>query len=264
MSWHDLAAELLQAEKKVSPIEPLSERDKSLDLEGAYRIQMQNVKSGESNGRVLTGYKIGLTSREAQSHFNVFEPDFGHLFGDMAVPTDGELNLSQLIQPKIEGEIAFVLEHELKGPGVTSAQAIRAVAGAMVSMEVVDSRIKDWKIKAVDTIADNGSSARFILSNEIIPLDQLDLANAGMALSCNGEVQLTASGAAVMGHPINALVFLANELGSRGIGLQPGQVILSGSLGGMISLRENDYYQCEVLGLGSVRVKTTRSLVGGA
>ena len=173
----------------------------------------------------------------------------------MAVMDEGEISTSDLIQPKIEGEIAFVLGRDLKGPGITVVDAIGAVDYAVAALEIIDSRIKDWKITAVDTISDNGSSARFVLGGIKRPLAGLNLPHLGMCLSKNGEVALTAAGAAVMGNPLNALVFLANELGSQGELLKAGQVVLSGSLGGMIAVRPREFYSCEIASLGRVSVR---------
>lgn len=257
-SLHSIADVLDKAEKEAKPILPITDQDPRFDLEDAYSVQTMNAARAMKEGKRLTGYKIGLTSREAQKHFGLSHPDYGHLFHTMAVPEEGEIDLSGLIQPKIEGEVAFVLGKDLKGPGLTLVNALNAVDYALVAMEIVDSRIENWKIKAADTIADNGSSARYVLGSVKRSLKDCDLATIGMALSKNGEVLVTGAGAAVMGNPLNALVFLANELGKRDRALLAGEVVLSGSLSGMLGIQPRDSFTCEMLGLGKCSVHFTR------
>lgn len=253
-SLHTIAEALYLAEKNRQPIRPITETTPGFSLEDAYLIQSMNAGRALREGKVLSGYKIGLTSREAQKHFGLTHPDYGHLFNTMAICEEGELVLSQLIQPKIEGEVAFILGKDLKGPGLTLVDVLTAVDCALVAMEIVDSRIENWKIKAADTIADNGSSARYVLGTLKRSLRDFDLTTIGMALSRNAEVLVTGSGAAVMGNPLNAVVFLANELGKMDKGLLAGEVILSGSLSGMIPLQARDSFTCEMLGLGKCSV----------
>ena len=168
------------------------------------------------------------------------------------------MDAKQLIQPKIEGEIAVVLERELVGPGITVADVTRAVGFCQVALEIIDSRIENWDIRAWDTIADNGSSARFVLGTEKRTLDGLKLAHLGMALSVNGEVVITASGAAVLGNPLHSVAFLANKLANVGKGIAAGSVVLTGSLGGMIPLKPAHYYACEIAELGCATIRTGR------
>lgn len=252
---HDIAAELALAERDRRPIKPITERFPELSESDAYDIQKLNVSKAFVDGRFLTGYKIGLTSRSAQKHFQVFEPDFGHLFADMAWRDEAEESLSALIQPRIEAEMAFVLGKDLTGPGVTMAQAMGAVDCVVGAMEIIDSRIADWKIKAHDTIADNGSSARYVLGSRAVKLSDIDLNSVGMSLSKNGEVWVTGAGSAVLGNPLNALVFLANRLGERGTGLKAGQFILSGALSGVLPMKAGDFFTAEFLKLGRVSVR---------
>ncbi|MBI1860119.1 MAG: fumarylacetoacetate hydrolase family protein [Deltaproteobacteria bacterium] len=252
-----LAESLRSAQELRSPIAPLTTAHPQMTEEDAYEIQWMNAANALRSGHRVVGYKIGLTSREAQKHFQVFKPDYGHLFEEMAVGCGGATPREKLIQPKIEGEIAFVLGRDLQGPGVTAADVLRSIDFVVGSLEIIDSRIENWKIKAADTIADNGSSALFVLGPQRRSIQGLDLATIGMALSQNGEVMVTASGAAVMGNPVNAVVVLANELGTRNIGLRAGQVILSGSLGGMITVAKGDSYTAEFLSLGRVDVSFT-------
>lgn len=259
--WNDLADRLFEAEQKRAPVEPLTTTDASLTVEGAYRIQLKNGARRLKNGSRLIGYKIGLTSKEAQKHFGLSEPDFGHLFDDMLIPEDGEIPMAELIQPKIEGEIAFLIGKELRGPGVTALDVLSAVDSVMVSMEIIDSRIKDWKIKAADTIADNGSSARFVVGTRRVSLKDLDLPLMGLALSKNAEVQATGAGAAVMGNPLNAVAFLANKLGQVDRSLLPGHVVLSGAVSAMLTVKTGEFYTCEAAKLGRVNVRAVEGTV---
>ena len=245
-----MADSLERAEANRSPIEAISMMYPQMDLKDAYQIQWIGASRAVRAQRRLLGYKIGLTSRAAQKHFQVFEPDYGHLFDHMELPVNAETPFNRLIQPMIEGEIAFVLGRDLKGPGIGVAEAIRAVDFATAAFEIIDSRIKDWKITARDTIADNGSSALYMLSGTRRSIEGLDLAHLGMALWKNGEVVQSAAGAAVMDNPINALVFLANHLASHDRGLLAGQVVLSGSLSGMIKMNRGEQYELEIKQLG--------------
>jgi 2-keto-4-pentenoate hydratase len=251
----EIADKLDKAEATCVPIPPLVESYPGMDEKDAYQIQWMVASRALRAQRHLVGYKIGLTSLEAQKHFNVFEPDYGHLFDSMSVNEESEIYLSKLIQPKIEGEMAFVLGKDLKGPGITPSHVMRAVDYVTTSFEIIDSRIQNWKITAKDTIADNGSSARFILSGQKKRLDDLTLPHLGMALYKNNEVVLTGSGAAVMGNPLNAIAFLANTLAKHDRGLLEGQVILSGSIGGMVTMSDGDHFSVEIQHLGRVTVR---------
>jgi 2-keto-4-pentenoate hydratase len=252
---HQLADRLYEAQSSRQPIDSLAKSNPGLTEENAYEIQMSNVGRGLKEGGRIVGYKIGLTSREAQKQFQVFKPDYGHLFNSMAVLEEEEIAVQRLIQPKIEGEIAFILGRDLKGPGITLVDVLRSVEYATVALEIVDSRIRDWKITAVDTIADNGSSALFVLGGKKTLADRFDFRSVGMALSRNGEVLVTGSGAAVMGNPLSALVFLANEMGRRDRALLAGDVVLSGSLSSMLPVSAGNAFSCEIAGLGGVAVR---------
>jgi 2-oxopent-4-enoate hydratase len=257
---YEMAEKLRVATCDREPIEPLSTTYPGMTEEDAYAIQMIYCGSQLRDGKRLIGYKVGLTSAEAQKQFKISQPDFGHLFNDMSLVEESELSLSKLIQPKIEGEIAFVIGKDLRGPGLSPTDVLGAIEYATTAMEIIDSRIRDWKITAVDTIADNGSSSLFVLSGKKTRLDNLALPHLGMALSRNGEVAVTGAGAACLGNPLNAVVFLANELARNGRPLLAGEVILSGSLGPMIPLRSGESYTCEIQKLGSVSLRTVGEL----
>jgi 2-keto-4-pentenoate hydratase len=251
----EIADKLDKAEATCVPISPLVETYPGMEEKDAYQIQWMVASRALRAQRHLVGYKIGLTSLEAQKHFKVFEPDYGHLFDSMSVNEESEIYLHKLIQPKIEGEIAFVLGQDLKGPGITPAQVMKAVDYVTTSFEIIDSRIQNWKITAKDTIADNGSSARFVLAGKKTKLDGLALPHLGMALYKNNEVVITGAGSAVMGNPLNAVAFLANLLAQQDRGLLEGQVVLSGSIGGMVSMSPGDHFSVEIQTLGKVSVR---------
>ncbi len=257
---HTLAEELSAAERDRTPVKPITERFPEFSTEDAYNVQKINASRAIAQGRYLTGYKVGLTSKSAQKHFNVFEPDFGHLFADMAWRDEGEEDLAPLIQPRIEAEIAFVLGKDLHGPGITVAQAFRSVDAIVGAMEIIDSRLADWKIKSGDTIADNGSSARYMLGSRFVTAANLDLSEIGMSLAKNGEVWQTGAGSSVMGNPWNALVFLANKLGERGTSLRAGEIVLSGALAGVLPMKGGDAFTAEFWKLGKVSVRCRRNL----
>lgn len=257
-----MAEELRAAERSRKPIATFSSRREALEISDAYSIQFINVGYRLSQGERLLGYKVGLTSREAQKQFQVFEPDFGHLFHPMIRSDESEIALSTLMQPRIEGEIAFVLGRDLKGPGITVFEVIQAVDFVTAAIEIVDTRFEAWKIGAFDTISDNGSSALFAVSAKKTLLDALDLAHVGMAFSVNGQVSVTGSGAAVMGNPLAAVAFLANELAEHGRALTAGEIILSGSLGAMLPMKPAEVYTCEMAGLGSLTLRASKTQEG--
>jgi len=261
---YEVAEKLFKAERDKLPIGPLSEGYAHFCDEDAYTVQFLNAERLIKKGSRLVGYKVGLTSREVQNHFQVFQPDFGHLFSSMVVSENDGIDLDSLIQPKIEAELAFVMKADLAGPELTLVDTLRAVDVVMPALEIVDSRIRNWEIKAVDTIADNGSSARFVLGGRQCPIDKIDLPMVGMALSVNGEVRVTGAGAAVLGNPLNAITFLANELGRLGKGLFAGQIVLSGAMGAMLTVEPGASYLAEFsseVGRVGVHVETRKEVI---
>ncbi len=195
---------------------------------------------------------MGLTAKAVQAQLGVSQPDFGVLFADMALPDGGTLLASTVLQPKAEAEIAFVLHAALPGPDITRAQVEAAIAYALPAIEIVDSRIADWKISFADTVADNGSSAFYVLGEARKPLAGLDLWSCGMVLEVNGAVASLGAGAACLGHPVNALTWLAQTLAASGDPLQAGDVVLSGALGPMVTLSPGDQVRASIGGLGGV------------
>jgi 2-keto-4-pentenoate hydratase len=250
-----LAEMLLAAEQSQKPIPPLTESDPGISEEEAYRIQLLVMEMKKSQGQVVVGKKIGLTSLAMQNMLGVKEPDYGHILDGMVVMEAEKILTTDLIKPRIEGEIAFVLKEDLQGPGVTLTEVIRCSEGVIPSLEIIDSRIVDWKIKLPDTVADNASSARIVLGGTITPVKKLDLRTVGMVLEKNGEVVATAAGAAVLGHPAQAVAWLANKLAAYDIALRKGEVILSGSLTAAMPVGAGDFARADFGPLGDVKIK---------
>jgi 2-keto-4-pentenoate hydratase len=250
-----LADSLLRAEAMRVPVEPLTASHPTLGGGDAYRVQLAGVQRKIASGRRVIGKKIGLTSKAMQNLLGVHEPDYGHLLDDMLVGDGATCRRDELLQPKVEGEIAFVLKDRLRGPGVHLADALRATAGVMASLEIVDSRVRDWKIKLADTVADNASSGRFVLGSRLIPADALDLKLVGMYLEKNGEVVNSGAGVAVWGHPAAAVAWLANRLADFDAALEPGEIVLSGAISAATDAAKGDVIVAHFHGLGSVSVK---------
>lgn len=247
------AERLWEAGASGKAIPPLREQFPDLGTEQAYAIQECNTKRKLEAGNRLVGRKIGLTARVVQQQLGVDQPDYGMLFDDMAV-ADGELvKWSRLMQPKVEAEVALVMERDLPEPGVTMAHLVRAVAFALPAIEIVGSRIENWNIGFVDTVADNASSSAFVLGNMPVQLERLDLRLAGMVMERGGEQVSLGVGAACLGHPLNAALWLANRVADLGRGLTAGDIILTGALGPMVTVRPGDAFEAQIHGLGSVR-----------
>jgi 2-keto-4-pentenoate hydratase len=205
-------------------------------------------------GNSLAGRKVGLTSRAMQQQLGVDEPDFGFLLQSMLVPSGATLRRAELLQPRVEPEIAFWLRDALRGPGVTAEQVLAATRGVSAALEIVDSRIADWKIKLADTIADNGSSARAVIGERVVPVADLDLVAEGVELFCDGQPVGSGVGAAVLGHPAEAVAWLANRLADFGDGLHAGQVVLPGAMCASVFANAGETFRAEYPHLGSVSV----------
>ena len=250
-----LGDELYQALVKREVLAPLTERHPDITIEDAYRIQQRMIARRLEAGERIVGKKIGVTSKAVMNMLGVYQPDFGMLTDGMLYNEGEAIPADTLIQPKAEGEIAFVLKKDLKGPGVTAADVLAATEGVMTCFEIVDSRIRDWKIKIQDTVADNASCGVFVLSSALIDPRDVDLITCGMVLEKNGEVVVTGAGAATMNSPVNAVVWLANTLGRLGIGLKAGEIILSGALGAMVPVKAGDNLRLTIGGIGSCAVR---------
>lgn len=249
-----LAAELYEAERAAKPIEPLTERFPHFSVGDAYSVQKHLLEMKSRDGARLVGRKVGLTSKAMQDLLRVGEPDYGFLVDRMVVTSGEEIAAGGLIQPRVEGEIAFVLNRTLEGPGVTVAQVLRATWAVLAAIEVIDSRIRDWKIKLPDTVADNASSARVVLGGTMLPPGMIDLELAGMVLRKNGRVSSVGAGAAVLGHPAAAVAWLANKLAEFGDRIEEGQVVLPGALAAAVPVTAGDVVEVAVQGLGVARV----------
>ncbi|MFC4948675.1 2-keto-4-pentenoate hydratase [Pseudonocardia sp. GCM10023141] len=221
-----------------------------LDL--AYRIQQRQVREWESRGDVVRGHKVGLASRAMQRQLGVSQPDFGHLTASMFHAEHQPIPVDRYLQPRIEPEVAFVLGAPLTGPGVTVADAVRAVEFVLPALEIVDSRIVDWRIGIFDTVADNASSGGVVLGSRPVRLDQVDLRLAGCTLHINGELAVTGAGGAVLGSPLASLVWLANTVGPLGVTLEPGHVVLPGSMTRAFPIAAGDTIVTRIAGVGDV------------
>ncbi|TDF64939.1 2-oxopent-4-enoate hydratase [Cupriavidus sp. L7L] len=250
-----IGADLHEALTGRSPIEPLTERWPDMTIDDAYNIQLAMVQHRLDSGERVVGKKVGVTSKVVMDMLGVRQPDFGHLLSGMVFPDGAAISAASLVAPKAEGEIAFVLKEELAGPGVTLADVLRATSHVIPCFEIVDSRIRDWKIRIQDTVADNASSGVFVLGDSGVDPRGLDLATVGMTLEKNGEIVATGAGAAALGHPANAVAWLANTLGKLGMTLKAGEVILSGSLAAMVPVAAGDQLRISLGGIGSAGVR---------
>ncbi|WKG05019.1 2-keto-4-pentenoate hydratase [Mycolicibacterium sp. HK-90] len=243
---------LLDAYDTKVPVDPPSEYEPDLSVARAYELQLQQVAHWVGQGRVIRGHKVGLTSTAMQRQLGVDQPDYGHLFGDMFHLESLPIDAAAFISPKVEPEIAFVLDRDLSGPGVTVVDALRAVGYVLPALEIIDSRIRDWRITLPDTIADNASSGGVVLGSTPVAMSGIDLRLTGCVLSSGGQVVTSGAGAAVLGSPINALVWLANTVGPLGVTLEAGSVVLPGSLTAAVPVVGGSTVTASFSGIGSV------------
>lgn len=248
---HDQLARRLRDAYSGGAVGPLRDGLEPTDAAGAYAVQEINTRFWEGQGRRIVGRKAGLTAKAVQAQLGVDQPDFGVLFEDMRVADGGTLDASRCLQPKAEAEIAFVLAADLPGAATTPEQVAAAVGTVHAAIEIVDSRIADWKITFADTVADNGSSAFFVLAEQGLPLAGLDLEGAAMEMTVGGAVASTGIGAAALGNPLNAAAWLACTLAQRGDPLKAGDILLAGALGPMVALKPGDSVRAEIAGIGS-------------
>jgi 2-keto-4-pentenoate hydratase len=248
-----LAARLRKADETGVATAPLRDELAAGGVKAAYAVQQANTDHHLKQGRRLVGRKIGLTSKSVQKQLGVDSPDFGMLFADMALYDGEEVALKRVLQPKVEAEVAFVLERDLTNPGTTLAELVSAIAYALPAVEIVGSRIENWNIKLLDTIADNASSGLFVLGTQPRKLDALDLRLCGMAMERRGEPVSFGAGAACLGNPLNAALWLARTMVDVGSPLKTGDIIMSGALGPMVGVAPGDVLDTRINGLGSVR-----------
>lgn len=252
---NELGDELYSALTECRTIAPLTSRGLDISIEDAYHIQQRMIVRRIEKGERVVGKKIGVTSQAVMNLLGVHQPDFGYLLDGMLYNEGEAIPFDRLIQPKAEGEIAFLLKKDLQGPGVTAVDVLAATEGVMACFEIVDSRIQDWKIKIQDTVADNASCGVFVLGDQLVDISKVDLALCGMVLEKNGEIVVTGAGAATLGHPVNAMVWLANTLGRLGIPLKAGDIVLSGAMGAMVPIQKGDNLRVTIGGIGGCSVR---------
>ncbi|MGB3770455.1 MAG: 2-keto-4-pentenoate hydratase [Rhodococcus sp. (in: high G+C Gram-positive bacteria)] len=248
----EVARQLRRAYRTGIPIDPIAAARPDAGIDFAYRVQRSQVQEWVDAGDAVKGHKVGLASLAMQRQMGVDQPDFGHLTASMFHLEHTPIPAGVFIQPRIEPEMAFVLGRPLTGPGVTVADAVRAVDCVLPALEIVDSRITDWRIGIVDTIADNASSGGVVLGSRPTRLDAVDLRLAGCTLHIDGTLVATGAGGAVLGSPINALVWLANTVGPLGVTLEPGHVVLPGSMTRAYPVTPGRSIIANIGGLGSV------------
>lgn len=246
---------LWDADRAKAPIAPLTETYPDFDVVDAYEVQLINIARQTADGAIVRGHKVGLSAKAMQQMLGVPEPDYGHLLDTMFVSEGETIPISRFCQPRAEIEVAFVLGQPLRGPGVTTADVVRATEFVLPSIEIVDSRVVDWRIKIQDTIADNASSAAVVLGARPTLLHEVDPALIGALLRKNGEIVETGCSGAVLGNPVTAVAWLANKVAQFGVTLEPGHVIMPGSCTRMVPIAPGDTIRAEFDVLGPVSVR---------
>lgn len=257
MAPDDIAAEAARLRGSYAsgqPVKPVRAAFPNATIADAYAIQQANTAFWTLQKRARAGAKIGLTAKAVQKQLGVDQPDFGALFTDMAVLDGDSVPAGALLQPKVEAEVAFVMARTPEISRLTTAELINSVAYALPAIEIVDSRIANWDIGIVDTIADNASSGLFVLGTVPRKIEELDLRLCGMVLERNGDQVSFGAGAACLGHPLHALGWLAKTMAANGAPLREGDIILSGALGPMAAVSGGDHVEARIEGLGTVRV----------
>ncbi|MGY4100224.1 2-keto-4-pentenoate hydratase [Nocardia sp. R16R-3T] len=253
----ELADELAAAERDRVGIDPLIARYPDIDVVDAYEIQLINIRRKLDSGAKVVGHKVGLSSLAMQQMMGVDEPDYGHLLADMAVCADVPVETSRYLVPRVEVEVGFILGADLPGADCTEADVLAATVGYAPSIELIDSRIKDWQIGLADTISDNASSAGFVLGAARVAPKDLDTKAIDAVLTRNGEVVAQGRSDAVLGDPVIAVAWLARKVASFGVRLTAGDIVLPGSCTRAVDVRAGDCFHAEFAGLGSVRLRFT-------
>lgn len=246
------AALLAEAERTRTPIAPLSAVFPDLDIETAYAIQLTNVNRRIGAGAAIRGHKVGLTSKAMQEMLGVGEPDYGHLLDDMLFADGAAIDVTRFLQPRVEVEIAFLLKDRLRGSGTTVEQVLTATESVAPALEIIDSRIADWKITLTDTIADNASSAGVVIGRWSPLTPELDLREVTADLSINGELVASGQGSAVLGHPAASVAWMADKLAEFGLELEPGHIVMPGSCTKAFDVRAGDGVSAVYSELGTV------------
>jgi 2-keto-4-pentenoate hydratase len=249
-----LAADLAEAERSRQPIAPLTAAHPEIDVVDAYEIQLINIRQRVAEGARVVGHKVGLSSLAMQQMMGVDEPDYGHLLNEMQVFEDTPVKADKYLYPRVEVEVGFILAHDLPGANCTEDDVLKATEALVPSIELIDTRIADWKIALCDTIADNASSAGFVLgAGRVAPTD-IDITQIDAVLTCNGEVAAKGRSDAVLGNPVTAVAWLARKVESFGVRLRAGDIVLPGSCTRAIDVHPGDNFVAEFAGLGSVRL----------
>ena len=250
----ELAAELADAERSRVPMAPLTSIHPDIDVVDAYEIQLINIRQRVAEGARVVGHKVGLSSEAMQKMMGVDEPDYGHLLADMEVYEATPVPAGRFLYPRVEVEVGFILADDLPGAGCTEDDVLAATAAFAPSIELIDTRIKDWKIALCDTIADNASSAGFVLGKERVSPKDIDIKGIDAVLTRNGEVVAEGRSDAVLGNPVTAVAWLARKVDSFGVRLKAGDIVLPGSCTRAIDARPGDEFVADFTGLGSVRL----------
>ncbi|MFC8387107.1 2-keto-4-pentenoate hydratase [Nocardia sp. NPDC057272] len=250
-----LADELARAEDERVAVPPLVDRFPDIDVVDAYEIQLLNIQRRLRSGAKVVGHKVGLSSKAMQEMMGVDEPDYGHLLADMEVYEDVPVDTSKFLLPRVEVEVGFVLGADLPGEDCTEADVLAATVAYAPSIELIDSRINDWKIGLTDTIADNASSAGWVLGKERVAPGDIDIKAIDAVLTRNGEVIAEGRSDAVLGDPVIAVAWLARKVATFGVRLKKGDIVLPGSCTRAIDARPGDDFRAEFTGLGSVRLR---------
>lgn len=250
----ELAADLAQAERSGEPIAPLTAAYPEIDVVDAYEIQLINIRQRVAEGARVLGHKVGLSSLAIQQMMGVDEPDYGHLLDEMQLFEDTPVKANRYLYPRVEVEVGFVLNADLPGAGCTEDDVLAATEALVPSIELIDTRITDWKIELCDTIADNASSAGFVLGQARVSPRDIDVKGIDAVLRCNGEVVAQGRTDAVLGNPVTAVAWLARKVDGFGVRLRKGDVVLPGSCTKAIDAHPGDDFVADFAGLGSVRL----------
>lgn len=236
-----------------APCDPIRDLLPEGDVDAAYQVQEINTEKWLSEGRRLVGRKIGLTSQAVQMQLGVNQPDYGMLFADMDVADGEAVDVGRVLQPKVEAEVAFALSQDLDEERLTTADMIASIDYAVAAIEIVGSRVANWDIRILDTIADNASSGLFVLGHQPRKLSEFDARQCGMVMERRGEPISMGAGVACLGSPVTAALWLAKKMAGAGRPLKKGDIILSGALGPMVPVEPGDVVEARIEGLGSVR-----------
>ncbi|ORV93459.1 2-keto-4-pentenoate hydratase [Mycobacterium interjectum] len=250
----ELAADLAQAERSREPIAPLTARYPDIDVVDAYEIQLINIRQRVAEGARVLGHKVGLSSLAMQQMMGVDEPDYGHLLDEMQVFEDTPVKAGRYLYPRVEVEVGFILSDDLPGAGCTEDDVLAATEALVPSIELIDTRITDWKIALCDTIADNASSAGFVLGAARVSPADVDVKAIDAVLTRNGEVIAEGRSDAVLGNPVTAVAWLSRKVESFGVRLRKGDIVLPGSCTRAIDAHAGDEFVADFTGLGSVRL----------